>query len=160
MTKQFLTFALEDELYAVDVLSIREVLTYRKPTRVPKATDAMVGVINLRGGVVPVIDLRRQFGLNDGSEIPEGAAVVIIEVYHDGELATIGGLVDAVDKVLQIDSSAVAPPPTVGVRINANFVEGMISRDDDFIMVLDVNRVFSPRELNVIESTTAMDEVV
>jgi purine-binding chemotaxis protein CheW len=145
-TSQYLTFKLDQELFAVDIGKVREVLEFTTMTKVPRTPDFMRGVINLRGNVVPVVDMRLKLGLSV-TEKTVDTCVVISEVSVDGETTVLGALVDSVQEVIDLDASHVAPPPHLGSRIDAAVIRGMGKRDDQFIMILDLDRVFTSEVL-------------
>jgi purine-binding chemotaxis protein CheW len=147
---QYLTFRLARELFAVDIMRVREVLEFDSMTLVPGAPSFMRGVINLRGSVVPVMDLRLKLGLAVTEKSVE-TCVVIAEVMVDGENTILGALVDAVQEVIDLDAAHVAPPPhmgdRVGSRVGSQVIRGMGRRDEQFIMILDFDSVFTGDEL-------------
>jgi purine-binding chemotaxis protein CheW len=145
-TSQYLTFKLDQELFAVDIAKVREVLEFTTMTKVPRTPDFMRGVINLRGNVVPVVDMRLKLGLSM-TEKTVDTCVVISEVAVDGERTVLGALVDSVQEVIDLDASNVSPPPHMGSRIDASVIRGMGKREDQFIMILDLDRVFTADEL-------------
>jgi purine-binding chemotaxis protein CheW len=149
-TGQFLTFRLDEEVYALDILQVREVLDYTTITKVPKMPQFMRGVINLRGGVVPVIDLRLKFGLNMSDNTVD-TCIIIMEINLDGETTLLGALADSVQEVITLDSGMIEPPPKIGTRLNTEFIKGMGKKNDDFIILLDIDRVFSFEELSIVQ---------
>jgi purine-binding chemotaxis protein CheW len=151
-TSQYLTFKLDEELFAVDIGKVREVLEFTTMTKVPRTPDFMRGVINLRGNVVPVVDMRLKLGLTMTVKTVD-TCVVISEVSVDGERTVLGALVDSVQEVIDLDAGNVAPPPHLGSRIDASVIRGMGKREDQFIMILDLDRVFTADELR--SSSTA-----
>jgi purine-binding chemotaxis protein CheW len=144
--KTYLSFALEGEDYAVDVANVREVIDDTKITRVPRTPDFMKGVINLRGGVVPVIDMRMKFGL-PVTEATVDTCIIVLEVESDGEASFIGALVDAVRAVFELSPDEIEETPSLGMRADTEFILGMGKQGDRFIMILDVDTVFSTSEL-------------
>jgi purine-binding chemotaxis protein CheW len=150
---QYLTFKLEDEIYALEITQIREVLDYTKITKVPKTPDFMKGVINLRGGVVPVIDLRLKFGLRE-TEVTVDTCIIIAEITVDNEETLLGALADQVQEVLEIDSTQIEPPPRIGTRLDTDFIKGMGKHNDEFIMILDIVKVFSQQELAMVQQAS------
>lgn len=150
-TGQFLTFNLDEEVYALDITQVREVLDYTDITKVPKMPKFMRGVINLRGGVVPVIDLRLKFGLSI-TENTVDTCIIIMEITLDGETTLLGALADSVQEVISLDSGQIEPPPKIGTRLNTEFIKGMGKKNDDFIIILDIDRVFSSEELSLVQS--------
>lgn len=144
--KTYLSFALEGEDYAVDVANVREVIDDTRITKVPRTPDFMKGVINLRGGVVPVIDMRMKFGL-PVTEATVDTCIIVLEVESDGETSFIGALVDAVRAVFEMAPDEIEETPSLGMRTDTEFILGMGKQEDRFIMILDVNTVFSTDEL-------------
>jgi purine-binding chemotaxis protein CheW len=145
-TSQYLTFRLDRELFAVDIAKVREVLEFTTVTKVPRTPDFMRGVINLRGNVVPVVDLRLKLGLTQ-TERTVDTCVVIAEVEVDGERTLLGALADSVQEVLEIEGRQVVPPPRMGTRIDTEVIRGMGKRDEEFVIILDIDRVFSGEEI-------------
>jgi purine-binding chemotaxis protein CheW len=143
---QYLTFKLDEETYALDIAKVREVLEFAAITRVPRMPDHMRGVINLRGNVVPVVDLKLKLGLTR-TEKTIDTCVVIAEVELDGEHIVLGALADSVQEVVELDPAQIDPPPRLGTRIDANAIRGMGKRDDQFLIILDVDRVLASEEL-------------
>ena len=150
-TTQFLTFRLEDEIFALDITKVREVLDYTIVTKVPRTPDFMRGVINLRGSVVPVVDLRLKFGLTR-TEQSVSTCVIITEVSIDGEATVLGALADAVQEVLELEPGQIDPPPRLGTRLDTAFIRGMGKRGDEFLILLDIDRVFTFSELDAVAS--------
>jgi purine-binding chemotaxis protein CheW len=149
-TTQFLTFALEDELFGVNIGKVREVLDFTTITKVPQTPDYMRGVINLRGSVVPVMDLRLKFG-KALAEQTVNTCVIIVEVAIDGETVVMGALADAVQEVLDLNSDQIEPPPRFGSKFNSEFIQGMGKHGDQFIIILDVDQVFAGAEQALIQ---------
>ncbi len=141
-TSQYLTFRLADEVFALDIGKVREVLDFTTVTRVPRTPDFMRGVINLRGNVVPVVDMRLKFGMS-AAEKTVNTCVIITEVEVDGERVILGAMADSVQEVLDLEQGQIEPPPRIGTKLNTDFIRGMGKRDDEFIMILDLDRVFS-----------------
>ena len=156
--KQYLTFKLDDELFAVGVTKIREILDYTACTKVPRTPDYMRGVINLRGSVVPVIDMRLKFGMERAKETVD-TCIVVVEVAMEDEITVIGALVDSVQEVFELDAEEIEPPPKIGTKLDTNFILGMGKRYGNFIIILNVNEVFSTGELsNVKEAAMVIQE--
>jgi len=146
---QLLIFLLDQEIYATDINQIQEVLEYRKITIVPKTPDFMLGVINLRGQVVPVVDLRQQFDMNI-ADISVDTCIVIVEVLVDGEKTAMGILADAVKEVIELDATQINPPPRIGSHIDTRFISGMGKLNDEFIVILNLPRVFSKEQIETL----------
>ncbi len=150
---QYLTFKLGDEVYALEITRVREVLDYTKLTKVPKTPDFMKGVINLRGGVVPVVDLRLKFGMT-GTQQTVDTCIIIAEISVDEQHTLLGALADQVQEVIELDPSAIEPPPRIGTRLDTDFIKGMGKQEDEFIIILDVEKVFSARELVMVRQAS------
>lgn len=150
---QYLTFKLEDEVYATDIAQVREVLEYTHVTKVPRTPEYMRGVINLRGHVVPVLDLKLRFGMNR-TEQTVNTCIIIVEVVLDGEKTVIGALTDSVQEVIELDSAQIEPAPRIGTRLNTEFIRGMGKRDDHFVILLDIEKVFSSEEIAALQATS------
>lgn len=147
--EQYLTFVLDSEVYAVEIGRVREVLDMIRITHVPNMPSFMRGVINLRGGVVPVIDLREKFRLAKVTDTVK-TCIVILEIQLDGAETLIGAVADSVREVMRLDDLKLEPPPRMGNRLKTEFIKGMINRDNEFIIVLDILKVFSMEELEVL----------
>jgi purine-binding chemotaxis protein CheW len=145
-TRQYLTFRLGNEIFATDVAKVREVLDLTTITAIPRTPEFMAGVINLRGSVVPVVDLRLRFEMTK-TETTRNTCIVVVEVQLDGETAIIGALADSVEEVIDLEPEQIQPAPRIGMQIRTEFIRGMGKRDTQFIMILDIDRVFSADEL-------------
>jgi purine-binding chemotaxis protein CheW len=148
-TSQYLTFKLEDEVFALDIGKVREVLDFTAVTKVPQTPDFMLGVINLRGSVVPVVDMRLKFGMTR-TETTVNTCFIIVEIEIDGETTILGALVDSVQEVMDLDPDQIEPPPRIGTRLKTRFIKGMGKRDNQFIIILDIDKVFSADELAMV----------
>ncbi len=145
---QYLTFLLAGEMFAIGILGIKEIIEYGHVTPVPMMPAFVRGVINLRGAVVPVVDLGARFG-QSCSSVTRRSCVVIIEANgDDGQAQDIGLLVDTVSEVLEIPAAEMAPPPSFGARIRADFISGMAKVEGKFVIVLQVDRVLSVDEMS------------
>jgi len=145
-TSQYLTFKLEEEVFALDISKVREVLDFTDVTKVPETPDFMLGVINLRGSVVPVVDMRLKFGM-DRTEKTVNTCIIIVEIEIDGETTILGALADSVQEVMDLDPDQIEPPPRIGTRLKTKFIKGMGKRDNQFIIMLDIDKVFSSEDL-------------
>ena len=145
-TCQYLSFNLDQEEFALDISKVREVLDYTKITKVPQMPEFMHGVINLRGVVVPVVDLRLKFNMGVTDQTVN-ARIVIIEISIDNEKTVLGALADCVNEVMELEPENIEPAPKIGTRLNTDFIMGMGKRDEEFVMILDVDKVFSSDEL-------------
>jgi purine-binding chemotaxis protein CheW len=144
--KTCLSFLLDEEVFAIDVSKVINILEMNHITRIPKAPGYMKGVINLRGTVLPVIDLRTKFGLSE-KETTVDTSIIVLSINLDGEPVLVGTLVDAVREVLELKTEDIAPSPTIGAKYNSGFIEGMWRTNEKFIMILDIDKVFSTDEI-------------
>src|SRR4051794_1737608 len=151
-TRQYLTFKLADEIFAIDVSKVREVLDFTSVTKIPRTPDFMSGVINLRGNVVPVVDLRLCFDMSK-TEKTVNTCIVVVEMQVEGEAAVIGALADSVEEVIDLEPEQIQPAPRIGTQIHTDFIKGMGKRDGQFVMILDIDRVFSADELSAVRAT-------
>ncbi len=142
---QYLTFTLGNEVFAIGILAIKEIIEYSSLTTVPMMPPYVRGVINLRGAVVPVLDLSVRFGKSP-TPVSKKTCIVIIEIATAGERQDVGVVVDAVDSVLDIPPDQIEPPPSFGARIGTQFIEGMGKVNGRFVILLDVNSVLAPEE--------------
>jgi len=147
-TRQYLTFQLGEEVFALGVSNVREILEFTTVTKVPKTPDFMRGVINLRGSVVPVLDMRLKFGLTR-TEKTVDTCIIVVEVTFEDENTIIGALVDSVQEVFDLEADQIEPAPRIGTQLKTEFIKGMGKRDDQFIIILDIDKVFSSEELAV-----------
>jgi purine-binding chemotaxis protein CheW len=145
-TTQYLTFELDKETFALDVAKVREILDSPAVTKVPQTPDYMKGVINLRGSVVPVIDLRLKFGMAE-TEQTVNTCIIVVEVEVEGENVILGALADSVQEVIDLEPEQVEPAPRIGTKLNTDFIKGMGKYSEEFIMILDIDKVFSLVEL-------------
>lgn len=151
---QFLTFTLGSETFALEVSNVREVLEVIPITRIPKMPDFMSGVINVRGSVVPVIDLRLKLGMTR-TEATVNTCIVVLEFKAGNDSVILGTLVDSVQEVLEFDDGHIEPPPRVGLGMRTDFIQGIGKREEKFVIMLDIRKVFSGGELEVIRSAEA-----
>ncbi len=150
-TRQYITFKLGDELFAIDVAQVREVLEVSQITKVPTAPDYMRGVVNVRGQATPVVDLRRRFGLPVTADTVN-TRIIVMELDLDGEATVLGGLADSVHEVIELEPCNIGPPPRIAMHWRTEFIQGLGKRGDEFIIVLDVNAVFSSEELVMVRA--------
>ena len=147
--QQYLTFLLGGEMFATGILNIKEIIEYGSLTEVPMMPGFIRGVINLRGSVVPVVDLSARFG-RKRTEISRRTCIVIIEVENGEEKHDIGVMVDSVSEVLEIPRSEIEPPPAFGARIRVDFMHGRGKVAGKFVIILDANKVLSVEELSLL----------
>ena len=153
-TVQYLTFTLAEEVFALDVSKVREILEYNTVTKVPQVPDFMRGVINLRGSVVPVVDLRLKFGMA-ATEQTINTCIIVVEVQLDGDAIVLGALADSVQEVVDMEPDQIEPAPHIGTQINAAFIKGMGKCDGKFVMILDIDKVFTNELIDLVSD--AMD---
>ncbi|MBT4267104.1 MAG: chemotaxis protein CheW [Deltaproteobacteria bacterium] len=157
-TNQYLAFKLEAEIFAFDISKVREVLEFETVTKVPQTPEMMKGVINLRGSVVPVIDLRIKFGMGEAQKTVN-TVIIIIEIDLDDESTMLGVLVDSVKEVIDLDTDHIEPPPSIGTQLNTDFIKGMGKQDDNFIIILDIEKIFSSAELKAVQKAGQEDSM-
>jgi purine-binding chemotaxis protein CheW len=149
--RQYLTFKLDGEVFALDVGKVREILDYTNITKVPQTPDFMKGVINLRGSVVPVVDMRLKFGIPPQEKTVD-TCIVVVEINIDGEATILGALVDSVQEVFELEPSQIESAPRIGTKLRTDFILGMGKRDDQFVIILDIDKVFSSEDLETVQN--------
>jgi purine-binding chemotaxis protein CheW len=147
--QQYLTFLLGGEMFAVAILNVKEIIEFGSLTTIPMMPSFIRGVINLRGAVVPVIDLSCRFG-NASSKVARRTCIVIIEMQEGDQKYDIGVMVDAVSEVLEIAPAEIEPPPAFGARIRADFINGMGKINGKFVIILNVGKVLSIEEISLL----------
>jgi len=155
-TVQYLTFKLADEVFALDVAKVREILEYTTITKVPQTPEFMRGVINLRGSVVPVIDMRLKFGMS-ATQQTINTCIIVVEVTLDGDTTILGALADSVQEVVEMEPEQIEPAPHIGTRLNTEFIKGMGKYEEHFVMILDIDRVFSEQEMAALQTGGAQE---
>lgn len=157
---QYLTLSLADEVYGMNILRVREIIEFDYVTSIPMMPEFIVGVLNLRGNVVPVVDLTNRFG-GKPAVTTQRSCIIIAEVSPEDSKMDIGLLVDSVDKVVKISLEDIEPAPNFGVKIRSDFIEAMGKVNDDFIVLIDIDCVLSIDELSILaESNEAYDDAV
>ena len=146
--EQFLTFKLGAETFAVEVGKVREILDLTTVTKVPQTPDYLRGVINLRGSVVPVIDLRVRFGMPRARDTVN-TCIIVVEVTVGGESVILGTLADSVQEVFDLESAQIEPVPSIGTKLNTQFLKGMGKHNDSFLIILDIDNLCSGGELQL-----------
>ena len=157
-TTQYLTFKLDDEVFAVDVAKVREILDFTPATKVPGTPDFMRGIINVRGNVVPVVDMRLKFGMSQ-TEKTVDTCIVVMEIAVDDDTTVLGALVDSVQEVFELEPAQIEPPPRIGTRWRTEFIKGIGKRNNELIIILDIDMVFSSSELAAIQVPGAAPQV-
>jgi purine-binding chemotaxis protein CheW len=153
-TEQFLTFTLATETYALEVGNVREVLEMSRITPLPRTPQYMRGVINVRGSVVPVVDLKLKLGMSR-TEKSIDTCVVVLDVPSPEGRVTIGALVDSVQEVVEFDSAKIEPPPRLGTAVQTEFLRGIGKREERFVMILEIGKVFAAGELGALSAAEA-----
>lgn len=143
---RFLTLTLGKEFFALDITSVREILDMTDITRIPQTPEYMRGVVNVRGNAVPVVDLRAKFGM-ETVERTLNTRIVILEINQGEKKTAIGAIADSVKEVLEIESDKIDPPPRMGASIKTDFIRGIGKHDGRFILILDVDKVFTSEEV-------------
>jgi len=158
--KQYLTFMLGGEMFSISILCIKEIIWYANLTEVPMMPACIRGVINLRGAVVPVMDLSSRFG-KPSTAVTKSTCIVIIEVQtqNEGEHQNMGVVVDSVQAVLEIPTSEIEPAPTFGAKIRSDFIEGIGKVNGKFVILLNVNQVLSTEEIGQMGQATASTDL-
>ena len=154
---QYLTFVLAEEVFAVDVARVREILEITTITKVPQVPDFMRGVINLRGCVVPVIDLRLKFAMEETAQTVN-TCIIVVEVMMDGENIVLGALADSVQEVIEMEPSQIEAAPHIGTHLRTEFIRGMGKHDGRFVMILDIDKVFSSVEMLAVQGQDSAAE--
>lgn len=150
-TNQFLTFKLMDDLYALEIAKVREVMYSLNISKVPKMPEYFRGVINLREKVVPVIDLRFLLGMGKIEKTID-TCIIIVEIELEDELLNIGALADSVQEVTHIHQDKIVPPPKIGGKLKSDFILGMGKRDNDFIIILNIEKIMTLDQVEDIKS--------
>jgi len=151
---QYLTFKLDGEVFALGIDKVREVLDYTSVTKVPQTPEFMRGVINLRGSVVPVVDMRLKFGMAK-TEKTVNTCIIIVEINLEGETTILGALADSVQEVLDLEPHQIEPAPKIGTKLRTEFIKGMGKRNEQFIIILEIDKVFSGEELSAVQGAVA-----
>ncbi len=149
--QQYLSFTLDREPYALDISRVREVLEHQPITRIPRTPEFFKGILNLRGAAVPVVDLRRKFGMS-ATKPTVNTCIIIVEVAWEGEGIVLGALADSVREVFELSQDQIVPPPRMGTQIRPEYIQGMGRAGDHFIVVLDVDALFSGEELAMVQA--------
>jgi purine-binding chemotaxis protein CheW len=149
----FLTFRIGSEIFAANVRNVLNILEMTKITKVPKSPSYMMGVINLRGTVLPVIDSRIKFGV-EASELSSNTCIIVLELHVGNEPLVVGAIVDAVKEVMEITDTEILPPPALGTNFRSDYLIGMAQCDDGFIMLLNAEKVFASEEIVDIANIT------
>jgi purine-binding chemotaxis protein CheW len=155
-TESYLTFKLGEEEFGVHVSQVLNILEMTRITDVPKTPDYMKGVINLRGMVLPVIDTRVKFGMPE-AEYTHNTCIVVMDIDMDEDTIHVGAIVDEVLSVVEIEKSQIEPPPSLGNQYKSDFISGMAKLEEQFVMLLDMKKVFSEDEIAGLAETTKQE---
>lgn len=148
----YLSFKLDEELFAINVSKVLEIQEVRQITKVPRTPAYMRGVLNLRGNVLPVVDTRIKFGMSPIQDTVN-TCILVLDIQMENEHLTVGALVDAVQEVIEIMPEQIGPAPSIGSKFKSEFIKGMGKVNDVFIMILDMDRVFSSDELVIVKDS-------
>lgn len=154
----YLTFKLGQETFGANVSRILNILEMTKITKVPKSPSYMKGVINLRGAVLPLIDTRIKFDLGE-TEYTTNTCILVLDIDISGESVHVGALVDSVLEVIEIDDNQIQPPPSIGSKYKSEFIEGVAKINDEFIMLLNMDMIFSTQEVSLLKESSSEVEV-
>ncbi len=150
----YLTFTLAGETFALDIANVREVMDVAPVTKIPRMPEFLHGVINLRGNILPVVDLRQVLGMPPIEKTVD-TCIVIMEIDIDGETTPVGALADSVREVTDLDADAIGQVPKIGMKLDTAFIRGMGRRNDQFVIILDIDNVLSRSELSVLKDAGA-----
>ncbi len=151
--QSYLTFKLGEEVFAVNVSNVLNILELTRITKVPQAPPYMKGVINLRGSVLPLIDTRIKFGMT-ATEHTSNTCILVLEIHLEKESIKAGALVDSVQEVIELPAEAIMPPPSIGSRYKSTYIDGMAKVSDDFVMILNVENIFTGEDVINIQEVT------
>lgn len=149
----YLTFKLGEEIFGANVSKVLNILEMTKITKVPKAPSYMKGIINLRGAVLPLIDTRIKFDMGE-TNYTTNTCILVLDIDMSGESVHVGALVDSVQEVLEIDDASIQPPPSIGNKYKSEFIEGMAKVSDEFVMLLNMDLIFSTDELSLLKDSS------
>ncbi len=149
----YLTFKLGEETFAANVSKVLNILEMTKVTKVPKAPPYMKGVINLRGSVLPLVDTRIKFEMSP-TEFTPNTCILVLDINIQGESVHVGALVDSVQEVIELEESQIMPPPSIGTRYKSEFIEGVAKIGEEFVMILDMDLIFSTDEISLLKEST------
>lgn len=156
-TNSYLTFKIGEELFGANVSKILSILELTKITRIPRTPDFIRGVINLRGAVLPIIDIRLKFGLTQ-TEFTSNTCILVLEIDMDSVSVKIGALVDSVQEVLELEEKDILPPPNMGTKYKSDFIEGMFKLENSFVVLLNMDLIFSEDEITVMSANFIAEE--
>ena len=154
MTKQYLTFSLNSKIYAINVFQVQEVLTYIEPTKLPCTSPHIEGLINSRNQGITVVNFRKKFALED-TEVTKFTRIIVLELpsptsEDENHVTLFGAVADSVNEVIEIDDETIEPPPKFGNAISAEFITGICKKEDSFISILDIEKVFAEESASIV----------
>jgi len=147
--RQYLTFNLDKEIFAVDVAHVREIQEASTITKVPRTPEFMRGVINVRGSVVPVVDMRLKLGMPAVADTID-TCIIIMEIGLDGDIVVMGALADSVQEVFELPPEQIEPVPKIGTQLNTRFIKGIGKHDEKFVIILDIENILSTDEIAMV----------
>ena len=150
----YLSFKLGDEFFATNVSKVLNILEMTKVTKVPKAPGYMKGVINLRGSVLPLVDTRIKFEMTETVYTPN-TCILVLDILLNNESVHVGALVDSVQEVVEIEDKAIQPAPSIGTRYRTEFIEGVAKINEEFVMILNMDLIFSTEDLSILKESFA-----
>jgi len=156
-THSYLLFKIGDESFAANVTKVESILELTKITKIPKTEKYVLGVINLRGTILPIVDIKLKFGM-ELTQFTSNTCILVMDIQLDSKPVKIGALVDSVLEVIEINDHEILPPPSLGSYYQSDFIEGMYRTDDSFVMLLDIESLFSSNELSYMSSAMLFDE--
>lgn len=154
LLQSYLSFRLGDELFAANVTKVLEILEIPRITKVPKSPDYLRGVINLRGAVLPVVDSRIKFGLPK-VEDSVNSCIIVLSIAVSSEIVTIGIIVDSVQEVLELEQQSIQDVPSIGSKYKSEFIDGMVKVNEQFIMLINLDKVFSLEEMSILSESNS-----
>lgn len=159
--RQYLTFNLDKEIFAVDVAHVREIQEASTITKVPRTPEFMRGVINVRGSVVPVVDMRLKLGMPAVADTID-TCIIIMEIGLDGDIVVMGALADSVQEVFELPPEQIEPVPKIGTQLNTRFIKGIGKHDEKFVIILDIENILSTDEIAMVreESEVSPEETI
>jgi len=153
----YLSFKLGEEIFGANVTKVLNILEIAKITKVPKAPVYMKGVINLRGSVLPLIDTRIKFDMGETVYTPN-TCILVLDIDISGEVVHVGALVDSVHEVIEIEETQILPPPSIGSKYKSEFIEGIAKINNEFIMLLNMDLIFSSSELSLLKDSSVENQ--
>ena len=142
-----LTFLIGKEFFAVNVTKVLEVLQFQNITHVPKAPEHILGILNFRGEILPVVNTKLKFNLKDEGESEGNRIIIVFEIDHEGTKVLIAATADTVKDVIEVSETEIKPVPEMGIRYNSNYLSGAIRRNNEFILLLNIEKIFSVSDM-------------